>query len=125
MKAISIDDTMILFNLPDLRGALADYLVRRSAGNPFQIGGRRVADSNSTLPFDRLQVWTKVQLQRRSYHAPSLVLPPQTINAWPVSESWPFGRSDVILCNTDNNKIWPYSGLEGKCLTLHMPTSLY
>jgi hypothetical protein len=125
MNVISIADTTTLFKLPDLWGALADYLVQRSVWNPSQIGGCRVADNNSSLPFHSLQVWTKVQLQCRSYHAPNFVLPPQTINAWPVSESWPFGRSDVILCNTDNNKIWPYSGLEGTCLTLHMPTSPY
>ena len=122
MKAMSIDDAMTLFNLPDLRGALADYLARRDAGISIQIGGRRVADSNCFLPFHRIQVWTKVQLQRRSYHAPHLVLPPQTINAWPPSDSWPFGRSDVILCNTDSSKIWPYSGLEGTRLTPHAPS---
>jgi hypothetical protein len=35
------------------------------------------------LPFDHLQVWTKVQLQNRSYHTPHHILPPQTINALP------------------------------------------
>jgi hypothetical protein len=33
-----------------------------------KIGGRRSADTNTPLPFDHLQVWTKVQLQNRSYH---------------------------------------------------------
>ena len=118
MKTMSIDDATIKFNIPDLRGALADYLVRVNAGNPIQIGGRRVADSNSSLPFHRLQVWTKVHLQQHSYHPPNLVLPPQTINALPPSSPWPFGRSDVVLLNMDHDKVWPYSGLKGRCLKL-------
>ena len=117
MKTMTIEDAMTKFNIPDLRGALADYLARVNAGAPIQIGGRRVADSNSSLPFHRLQVWTKVQLQQRSYYAPDRVLPPQTINVSPPSGPWPFGRSDVVLLNMDHDKVWPYSGLEGTCLT--------
>jgi hypothetical protein len=110
---ISVEDAMTKFNLPDLRGALADFLIRVDTGSPIQIGGRRVADRNSSLPFHNLQVWKKVQLQNRSYHTPNHVLPPQTINASPPSNLWPFGHSDVVLFNTDHNKVWPHSGLEG------------
>lgn len=113
MKAISVEDAMAMFNLPDLRGALADFLLRADAGDPIRIGGRRVADSDSPLPFRNLQVWTKVQLQYRSYYAPNHILPPQSINASPPSGPWPCGHSDVVLFNTDHNKVWPYSGLEG------------
>ncbi|KAH9015454.1 hypothetical protein EDB85DRAFT_1868605 [Lactarius pseudohatsudake] len=113
MKAMSVEDAMAKFNLPDLRGALADFLVRFDAGDPIQIGGRRVANRNSSLPFQSIQVWTKLQLQGRSYYAPNRVLSPQTVNASPPSESWPCGRSDVVLFNIDQNKVWPYSGLEG------------
>ncbi|KAH9165648.1 hypothetical protein EDB89DRAFT_2116030 [Lactarius sanguifluus] len=113
MKAMSVEDAMAKFNLPDLRGALADFLVRFDAGDPIQIGGRRVANRNSSLPFQNIQVWTKLQLQGRSYYAPNRVLSPQTVNASPPSESWPCGRSDVVLFNIDDNKVWPYSGLEG------------
>ncbi|KAH9174837.1 hypothetical protein EDB89DRAFT_2113547 [Lactarius sanguifluus] len=113
IKAMSVEDTMVMFNLPDLRGALADFLVRADAGDPIQIGGRRVADSNSPLPFRNLQVWTKVQLQHRSYYVPNHILPPQSINASLPSGPWPCGHSDIVLFNMDNNKVWPYSGLEG------------
>ncbi|KAH9159458.1 hypothetical protein EDB89DRAFT_2117806 [Lactarius sanguifluus] len=98
MKAMSVEDAMAKFNLPDLRGALARLL------DPIQIGGRRVANRNSSLPFQNIQVWTKLQLQGRSYYAPNRVLSPQTVNASPPSESWPCGH---------DNKVWPYSGLEG------------
>ena len=101
------------FKLPDLCGALADFLDRFNYGQPLKIGGRRAADANSPLPFDHLQVWTKVRLQNRSYHTPHHILPPQTINVLPPSEAWTPGLCDVVLINTDNNKVWPHSGLEG------------
>lgn len=114
MKTMSIEAVMEMFNLPDLRGALADYLTQANINkHPFKIGGRRIGNTNSPLPFDSLQVWTKVQVQNRSYFPPHHVLPPQTINASPPSDSWTFGRSDVVLINTDNGKFWPQSGLEG------------
>jgi hypothetical protein len=113
MKTMSIEDVMTKFDLPDLRGALSDFLIRVDAGSPIQIGGRRVADRNSSLPFHSLQVWTKVQIQNRSYYTPNHILPPQTINASPPSDLWPCGHSDVALFNTDHNRVWPYSGLEG------------
>ncbi|KAH8995619.1 hypothetical protein EDB92DRAFT_1968768 [Lactarius akahatsu] len=104
MKAMSVKDAMAMFNLPDLWGALADFLVRADAGDPIRIGGHRVADSDSPLPFRNLQVWTRVQLQHHSYYAPNRILPPQTINASLPSGLWPCGHSDVVLFNTDHNK---------------------
>ncbi|KAH9172245.1 hypothetical protein EDB89DRAFT_2114235 [Lactarius sanguifluus] len=94
MKAMSVEDAMAMFNLPDLWGALADFLVHADAGDPIWIGGRRHC----------------------SYYAPNHILPPQSINASPPSGPWPCGHSDVVLFNMDHNKIWPYSGLEGHCI---------
>jgi hypothetical protein len=116
LKTMSIKDVMTMFNLPDLHGAIADFLTRVDNRNLFQIGGRRIGNINSLLPFDSLQVWTKVQVQNRSYFPPHYVLPPQTINASPLSDSWTCGRSDVVLINTDDSKVWPHSGLEGGLL---------
>ena len=113
VKTMSVDDAMEKFNLPDLRGALADFLTRVNNTNHFYIGGRRTGNLNSLLPFDNLQVWTKLQVQNRSYFRPHHILPPQTINASPPSGSWTYGHSDVVLINTDNSKVWPHSGLEG------------
>jgi hypothetical protein len=113
MKTMSIEYAMESFNLPDLRGALADFLTRLNNNDPFYIGGRRIGDHNSPLPFDDLQVWTKMQVQNRSYFPPHQVLPPQTINVSPPSGSWTYGHSDVVLINTDDDKVWPHSGLEG------------
>jgi hypothetical protein len=61
-----------------------------------------------------LQVWTKVQLQNRSYHTFSHL---KQSMPFPPSEAWTSGRGDVVLINTDNNKVWPHSGFEGvSCL---------
>ena len=113
MRAMSIEAVMEMFKLPDLHGALVDFLSRVNNKDPFQIGGRRSGNLNSPLPFDNLQVWTKVQVQNHSYFPPHDILPPQTINASPPSNSWAYGHSDVVLINTDNTKVWPRSGLEG------------
>ncbi|KIL54380.1 hypothetical protein M378DRAFT_182564, partial [Amanita muscaria Koide BX008] len=110
---MSIEDVMTRFNLPDLRRALADFLSRVNNKGSFHIGGRRTSDINSPLPFDNLQVWTKVQVQNRAYFPPNCILPPQTINVSPPSGSWTYGWSDVVLLNTDDSKVWPHSGLEG------------
>lgn len=118
MKMISIEDAIEKFNLPDLRGALADFLTRLNNNDTFHIGGRRIGNHNSLLPFDNLQVWTKVQVQNHSYFPPYHVLPPQTINASPPSGSWTYGHSDAVLINADNGKVWPHSGLEGCILYL-------
>ena len=120
MKTMSIEDVMVKFNLPDLRGALADFLTRLNNNDSFHIGGRRIGNLNSPLPFDNLQVWTKVQVQNRSYFPPYHVLPPQSINASPSSGFWTHGHSDVVLVNADDGKVWPHSGLEGRLLFYNM-----
>ena len=118
MKTMSVEDVIKTFNLPDLRGALADFLTRLDNNDPFHIGGRRIGNFNSPLPFENLQVWTKVQVQNRSYFPPHHVLPPQSINASPPSGSWTHGHSDVVLINTDDGEVWPHSGLQGCILIL-------
>jgi Plavaka transposase len=125
MKTMSVEDVIKTFNLPDLRGALADFLTRLNNNDPFHIGGRRIGNLNSPLPFDDVQVWTKVQAQNRSYFPPHHVLRPQSINASPPSGSWTYGHSDVVLINTDDGKVWPHSGLEGWILSVYSESLIY
>ncbi|KAF9455600.1 hypothetical protein BDZ94DRAFT_1362207, partial [Collybia nuda] len=103
------------FNLPDLSGALADYI---SLGNTTGdvVSGRRVAnqDSPQLSIIKALEVWTKVRIQNYAYHPPHDVLPAQTVNASPPSRDWPAGRSDAVIINTDPTKVWPLSGFEGR-----------
>jgi Plavaka transposase len=113
MMRLSVDEAMKKFNLPDLRCALADFLVQSNYEDSIVIGGRRMAAVDTQLPFDELQIWIKVQLQNHSYYAPYNILPSQTVNASPPSGTWTSGRSDIILFNIDPSKIWPQSGIEG------------
>jgi hypothetical protein len=86
-KHMPVDEFASIFNLPDLRPALADYLHRVSTGTTFHsVGSRRSAKAGCELPFTMLQVWSKVQIQSRAYHKREDILPPQTANACPRSD---------------------------------------
>ena len=60
MKTMSIEAVMEKFNLPHLHGALVDFLSRISNKDLVHIGGHRIGNIDSPLPFNNLQVWTKV-----------------------------------------------------------------
>ena len=110
---LSVKDAMEKFALPDLRGALVDFITQLEDNSAFTIGGRRSANPIAPLPFDNIQIWARLQIQNKSYYAPHDTLLPQTVNASPPSNLWKFGRSDVTLINTDPSQVWPSSGLKG------------
>ncbi|KIJ63226.1 hypothetical protein HYDPIDRAFT_66475, partial [Hydnomerulius pinastri MD-312] len=115
MTRTLIDDVADKFHLPDLRPALADYFEheRRSTQVIHPIGGPWRALVGAPLPFDHVQVWYKVRLQRASFHDSKILLPLQTVNAMPPDKQWPHGRHDAVLVCTDQDQQWPKSGLEG------------
>ncbi|KAG6908908.1 hypothetical protein DXG01_002789 [Tephrocybe rancida] len=113
-KKIKIEDVMKKYNLPDLRGALYDYLEQiKTSSWVCSIGGKRIGHKDSYLPITHLNVWTRVRLQQKAYHYPHEVLAPQTLNAQPPSDAWPLGYYDAALANTDQTKEWPSSGIHG------------
>lgn len=119
LKKMTIDEAAAMYNLPDLRPSIADFIQKLQVTSHIStIGGRRIAKENCYLPFSNIQIWTKVRLQTKSYHYPYDLLPPQTVNASPPSQSWPFGQRDVVLVNTstDTSHKWPKSGLKGEFL---------
>jgi len=83
---------------------------------PLDVKGRRLSQANCDLPFDRLEVWKKVYLQSKAYHHPHTVLPAQSINALPPSNSSSPGQFDNVVMNVDPTKEWPFSGLNGVSL---------
>jgi hypothetical protein len=113
LRRMSVDEVAEKFQLPDLRGALADYLSQVGNGTTHLVGGRRFASNRSPLPFETLDIWSRVRVQNRAYHAPHAVLPAQTINASAPSNPWEFGRSDAVIINADPGLTWPQSGLKG------------
>jgi hypothetical protein len=121
-KRLLVDEVAQMYHIPDLRPALADYLQRITYGHqqpevPLDIKGRRLSQENCDLPFDYLEVWKKVYLQSKTYHHPHTILPAQSINAFPPSNSSTLGKSDNIIMNVDLTKKWPFSGLNGVSIT--------
>jgi hypothetical protein len=118
IQRISVDAVAEKFSLPDLRGALADYVQRegRIAQNFHKLGGQRLALCNAPLPFEDLAVWFKVRLQQVSYHSQSTTLPALTVNASPSSEQWKYGHYDTAIFAVDDTELeqWPTSGLKGE-----------
>ncbi|KAF8451180.1 hypothetical protein L210DRAFT_3640273 [Boletus edulis BED1] len=84
-KHIPIDNVAEMFDLPNLRGALADYLLREESfpQSLHTFGG-----------------------QRRSPH---LV---QSLSS-AKNPTWKYGRYDAAIMNIDNQWKWPSSGLRG------------
>ncbi|KAI6001429.1 hypothetical protein EDD15DRAFT_2158658 [Pisolithus albus] len=115
IKRISIDKAAELFDIPDLRGALADYLSREGphAQNFHSFGRQRRSPPGAHLPFSDLQVWYKVRLQQKSYHDSSSLEPVFTINACPPNRTWKYGRHDAAILQVDARHEWPASGLTG------------
>ena len=117
LKRMTVEDAAAMFDLPDFRPALGDYMIRLAGqkGEPFikTVGGRRYSHQGCQLPFTHIEVWNRVRLQSKSYYYPHDPLPAQTINAYPPSAEWPLGRYDPVLVNNDLSEEWPSSGLRG------------
>lgn len=116
-RHILVDKAADMFDLPDFRPALRDYLAKAAVSHHINtIGGRRIAQSDCSLPFEHVDIWPHLQLQTKTYHYPHGILPPKTINACPPSQEWPSGRYDAVVANLNQGQEWPNSGLQGKHL---------
>ncbi|KIJ10397.1 hypothetical protein PAXINDRAFT_86129 [Paxillus involutus ATCC 200175] len=75
ISRISVDTAAEKFDLPDLHGALSDYLTREgpNAQHIHLFGAQRRSPPDAYLPFSDLQVWYKVHIQQRAYHNPSIL----------------------------------------------------
>ncbi|KAG1734062.1 uncharacterized protein EDB91DRAFT_1238466 [Suillus paluster] len=117
IRHIPVDVIAEKLSLPDLQGALADYIQREgtTAQKFHLLGGQRRAPSDAPLPFDDLMVWFKVHVQQASYHTPSIIPPALTVNASPLSATWKHGHYDAAIFVVDDTRHeqWPTSGLKG------------
>jgi len=116
IRGAAVDKIAEIYGLNDLRPGLADFMQRnrQQLSCTHNMTGRRIAPSDCQLPFENLHVWHRVWMQSKSYHNERVVLPAQTVNALPSEGDWEFGRFDTVLVNTDPEKIWPKSGLDGE-----------
>ncbi|KAG2046224.1 hypothetical protein BDR06DRAFT_985663 [Suillus hirtellus] len=99
-----------------LRPALSDFLQHEASSERdhiHAIGGPRKAGPNAVLPFEKVQVWSKLCLQDTEFHNVHNIRPAQTINCTPPSEPWTHGHYDSIIVNTEAEHLWPTSGLQG------------
>ncbi|KAF5321441.1 hypothetical protein D9619_000085 [Psilocybe cf. subviscida] len=132
-KRMSVDETALLFHIPDLRAALGDYILLSQHGPALNhvssIGGRRRSTANCSLPFHELEIWTQFRLQTQSFYAPYHILPSKSINCAPppkqnsdnssaggnfiTQKNWVHGQHDVVILNLNAEAQWPYSGLAG------------
>jgi hypothetical protein len=122
----SVDTVAEIYKLDDLRPALADHIERIRQGH-FHIHnmrGRRLSMPGCKLPFKDLHVWHRLRMQSKSFHDNTKVLPAQTVNVLPSSGGWEFGRFDIVLVNTNSDKVWPQSGIDGECNLLICTTQV-
>ncbi|KAI9574126.1 hypothetical protein HD554DRAFT_2044741 [Boletus coccyginus] len=106
-RYVPIDDITEMFELPNLCGALANYLLCEQI---FFHNLRSLLDVY--LPFGGLYVWYKVHLQQKVYHDSSTVAPTFTVNVHPPDSSWKYGQYDIAVMNIDDQWQWPFSGLQ-------------
>ncbi|KAF7971172.1 hypothetical protein HWV62_21918 [Athelia sp. TMB] len=118
---LTVDNTSALYNLPDLRPALKDYLQHVTNPNTniatLPIGGRRIALPDCTLPFNDIRIWKNVRIQTKKYHHPDDAAEAHTVMASPPSADWPAGHYDTVLVNTDTDHVRPKSGIQGHCVS--------
>lgn len=111
---MTIDEAGTHFKLPDLRQAICEYLDRRANGVDYRTTNRRRPLLNYSLPTDKIQIWTKIRVQSRSYHDPEIVEAAQTMNVSPPSEEHPCGLYDSAIFSPSIESDWPLRGLTGE-----------
>ncbi|KAF8551003.1 hypothetical protein OG21DRAFT_1524746 [Imleria badia] len=113
---LSVDEVSAMFNLPDLRVALAECLYRLQNATLCLVLGAR-SGQNHTLPFDHLQISYKIHVQQMQYHDKYTPNAPQTLHVLPPSTTNPHGLYDAVIINMDPDSDWPRWGLEGHSVT--------
>ncbi|KAJ7205926.1 hypothetical protein B0H12DRAFT_1034874, partial [Mycena haematopus] len=116
-RQLTVKEAADKFRLPDFQAALAAYL-NKTPGTHLhsQIsigGGKRTGLQTDSVRFEKIEFWSNVRIQNRSFHNRDKILEPQTVNAAPPDAVWKCGRADAVLVNKDLHCQWPRSGLEG------------
>ncbi|KAG2131050.1 hypothetical protein DEU56DRAFT_914584 [Suillus clintonianus] len=110
IKNATIDEVAIMFGLPDLQPAIADFLhCEVTHGNHIHsIGGPRRALHDTELPFNNVQVWFKVQLQETNFHDPHNIDPLKRsiVHHLATPGLW-------VVIQTNSGHSWPASSLAG------------
>ncbi|KIM56168.1 hypothetical protein SCLCIDRAFT_29796 [Scleroderma citrinum Foug A] len=76
---MSIDDASEHFQLPDLHSAICEYFYHSARGEVHKVSGHRPATACCNVPATGLQIWSKFQVQQRTFHNSGTVDPPQML----------------------------------------------
>ncbi|KAF8547967.1 hypothetical protein OG21DRAFT_1489777 [Imleria badia] len=109
---LTIPEALELFRLPDLHNAICRYLDRCSSGEPHDVSEQRQPTSCVTLS-DKMQIWTNIRVQLRTWRDPGSVEPVQTLVVAPPSAKYPSGCYDCGIVSPSADSDWPDSGLKG------------
>ncbi|KAI6101999.1 hypothetical protein EDD16DRAFT_1495086 [Pisolithus croceorrhizus] len=110
---MTIDDTTILFKLPDLRPAIGEFLQHAQNHLNHPVSGVMSQDLRYPLPFDCIQIWYKIHIQQFLYHKAQDIDTPQTLRVLPPSGDHPHGLYDMVILSPGPNSDWPWQGIEG------------
>jgi len=110
---MSIDDASDLFQIPDLRPAICEYLYCSARGEAHEVSGRRPATAHCDVPATGLQIWSKVWVQQQTFHDLGMVKPPQTLVISPPSQHNASGTYDFVIVSPTADSDWPLNGLSG------------
>ena len=74
--------------------------------------------NRNTLPFNRVQIWYKLRMQRFLYHDGNRVDALQTVCTYPPSRGCSHELYDTVIMSPGPESDWPQAGLEGMIITL-------
>lgn len=106
---MTIPEASEYFALPDLHDAIRECL-RHDLSD--EAGGRPTI-AHLILPSEKLQIWSKVRVQLRTWHKPESVEPAQTLVVSPASQRYPAGYYDCAIVSPTAESSWPDGGLNG------------
>lgn len=120
--SMNITEASECFELPDLHDAINGCLDRCSNGEPHDIAGLRPNVVRSILPTQKLQIWSKIRVQLRTWHDAESVEPPQTLIVSSPSHRYPSGRYDCAIISPTDTSDWPAGGLNGALIYSIFPS---
>jgi hypothetical protein len=96
LSQITVESAAIIFGIPDLRAALADFYKYDIDASQPERGTRRISRPDAVLPFDRINVWYRLRLTAPAA-ADDENPTPTTVCASPPSADLPSGLFNTIL----------------------------
>ena len=114
MTNMTVQEVARIYKHSDFKLLIADYLDRHHLNFTNMIGGRCHSTWDCELPFDWIQIWSKMWIQLYSCHNSTTLLPSQGLHASLANAKWLFSHYDAAIISSDGNKDWLCNGLQGE-----------